>query len=593
MADNSIIRKQRFVLGAPTPLATPTGTDIAADNITATNITTTNLAATNISISGSTTTSTVIIDATTLPGVDAGAKISFGISSLPSSGGIIDARGFQGAQNISSSVIIPTDVQVWLGPIVFTAQSTVTTAVFQLVGHNAKLLGFGPGSNSLAASAQVGTIIRSNGLANSVDMVAANVGVSGFLDGLEIGWLCLDHNNTNPAVAGGRNGLFLQCVSNSWIHDIQIFHSFQHGVAVYAGSAHSYDVVYDRVRVHSVNGSGFYFSTETGTADLDRHHLNTCTYIGYNAGDQVTRYGQNGFILFIPAAGTVTNSITDMIFHNCFTGGTVNGGSGFNLSNASATANLANIVFRGELEDPFQANTGTGFNISNGSPSRVFGLDVIFLAANYTLGHNVSPTTAAAYTIRQTISIAATNTVLLQTDGIQLGNRATVTGGSQNSIRFSNSSDQISIGSPSDGRLVLRRDDSNLDLIDVWNPAFNSFGPSATGGANLGNASHYWGTSYTNGLHVATGVNADSGLQHARFASGTTAAAVGATVATVFTWTHAFADANYTVTAAVTPITGAPQILSLTTTNAQVSVVILATTAVAAQGTIHVIAMHD
>lgn len=88
-----------------------------------------------------------VINALEMTGTTAGAKIADGISRLPTGGGIIDARGFSGAQTISqdmwSGVASTKPVQIWFGNATYSI--SVTQAV---TAHGTRLVGFSPGKDT-------------------------------------------------------------------------------------------------------------------------------------------------------------------------------------------------------------------------------------------------------------------------------------------------------------------------------------------------------------------------------------------------------------------------------------------------------------
>jgi hypothetical protein len=95
---------------------------------------------------------------------------------------------------------------------------------------------------------------------------------------------------------------------------------------------------------------------------------------------------------------------------------------------------------------------------------------------------------------------------------------------------------------------------------------------------------------------VNTGVSQGSGMKHQRFgATNATTATAGATSLTTYTWTNAFADANYTVvctghTQSSTP--GGVSVESVTASNFAVRVTAI-TAAASSFATVDCIAMHD
>lgn len=615
-----------------------------------------------------------VVSCCDFPGSDASLKINNALSALPAGGGFVDCRCLVGAQSISVPIVIGASKTLILGDTTFTVQTSVGSAAFLINGNGASIIGSTAGGASNSPhTGQVGTVLRAaTGLGPATNMISITQGTSTPTDAVEVAGLILDFADLTSST--GQHGIFMQGVSNSWIHDVTIFNPRVDGVHLEATTGHSYDVTLERIRIRSAGNDGFRFSTENGTADIDRLTLIDCTYVGYNSGDSVTRFGANGFHVIIPPASVATQGIGDLVFLNCFSSGTTNGGNGF-LVTQQGSAQVFNIMFTGELEDAFQANTGTGFSVSSTGPTNVFGLDLLFTAANYSTAHNISAANASSFFVRFVTNIGAPNSFMPQTDGIQFGNRATLTGGTQATLRWvSSAGGNYSLGIGGDGILRYRRDDTNTDLWQInptqstlepavdsswglgraaqrwgqlfatlvgfgvrsipagtsqntiqwnssgsgiyslgmgadgtlryrrddtnadqwqWNQSFTSLEPAADNTANLGRTGQRWGSAHMVGLSVGASVLQDSGMKHARFASNTTAAPIGSTVNTTFTWPSAFPDANYTVTASIEATAGQPYILDIAKSNAQVVVVIANFTAVAASGTIDLIAMHD
>lgn len=90
-------------------------------------------------------------DCADFPGSDAGAKINACVNSLPSTGGVADARGITGAQTISTEVVLnKSNVDVLLGEATF----TMTKRVY-IQASSVRLRGGGGGVTTLKASASI------------------------------------------------------------------------------------------------------------------------------------------------------------------------------------------------------------------------------------------------------------------------------------------------------------------------------------------------------------------------------------------------------------------------------------------------------
>ncbi len=95
---------------------------------------------------------------------------------------------------------------------------------------------------------------------------------------------------------------------------------------------------------------------------------------------------------------------------------------------------------------------------------------------------------------------------------------------------------------------------------------------------------------------VSTGISQGSGLKHQRFGTScTTGATAGNTCTTAYSWTSAFADANYTAVCFGEAASGTNAIISINAKSASQLTVVLQTPAniAASYGTMDCIAMHD
>jgi hypothetical protein len=159
-------------------------------------------------------------------------------------------------------------------------------------------------------------------------------------------------------------------------------------------------------------------------------------------------------------------------------------------------------------------------------------------------------------------------------------------------------------GSTNDFRLTCDGGGSTITAIGA-DPGWNKFDIVTAGPVTLGspsaNSQYRFNSSSsgTNSMAVGTlarGIGNDgSGYKHKRFGATTaTAATIGSTQTTTFSWTTAFADANYTpVCIGVGPTQGG--ILSINSFNASgVTVIVFATTNAAASFSgVDCVAVHD
>ncbi len=95
-----------------------------------------------------------VVDATSFAGSDAGAKIAAAVATLPPSGGVVDARGFSGAQTVSTDPFSssPTPAVVLLG------SATFNTSVQWRPHTSQRIVGLSSGTHSSYPSGS--TIIR-------------------------------------------------------------------------------------------------------------------------------------------------------------------------------------------------------------------------------------------------------------------------------------------------------------------------------------------------------------------------------------------------------------------------------------------------
>ncbi len=90
-------------------------------------------------------------------GADAAARINAAIADLPASGGTVDARGFEGAQNFGAAVVVNKPVSLLLGGVTISNAAFVVSADFSLHSSNraaAKLVA-GPGATIFRLSGTV------------------------------------------------------------------------------------------------------------------------------------------------------------------------------------------------------------------------------------------------------------------------------------------------------------------------------------------------------------------------------------------------------------------------------------------------------
>lgn len=105
---------------------------------------------TSPAVTGKATVAQLIGTATVLadiqPGANMGAKINAAIALLPSTGGVVDARGLTGNQIISTAITVPSNASLLIGASIVTQSGIIT------LGQNASVVclpsGFGQGAGS-------------------------------------------------------------------------------------------------------------------------------------------------------------------------------------------------------------------------------------------------------------------------------------------------------------------------------------------------------------------------------------------------------------------------------------------------------------
>ncbi len=152
---------------------------------------------------------------------------------------------------------------------------------------------------------------------------------------------------------------------------------------------------------------------------------------------------------------------------------------------------------------------------------------------------------------------------------------------------------KLTLTAPAAGATLTIADGKTITVSNTL--TFTGTDGSAVAFGAGGTVLYSGGASTVSALTITTGIAQGAGFKHIRQTTGSIGAGVTALV--TITWAAAFADANYTVSAAVEDVT--TDILSLavvhveTKTAAAVAVRISNTSLGALTGTLHVIAVHD
>lgn len=317
------------------------------------------------------------------------AAITNAIASLNGNGGIIDARAMSGAQSVSSTVTIPANTVVLLGPSVQFNCTVQSLPCWKLSGQGAKLLGALVGAsvgNSPSSpspgwpAAQSGTVLRMGaGITAITDMIAVNPTPTAFagVGGYEVANLVIDFANASSNT--GRYCLAAYAIMRSQIHDIECYNPGVNGFEFETTTnGWSYDVQLARLYVQQANTDSFKWTTANGSgfADFDRWSCDMC-YSHAADANNANFFGVTGFHFVSGPNGAET--IADFVFTNSWVMGTGSSGSPagvkFDQTSAGSYA-ISNILFTGELEQQSGCSCGTAIQVNNsGSNSAVSGLD--------------------------------------------------------------------------------------------------------------------------------------------------------------------------------------------------------------------------
>lgn len=102
-------------------------------------------------------------------GADMGAKINAAIADLPSTGGIVDATAFQGAQSAAATITVTQGITVLLGGVTLTLAGSPG---INLSGQGACVEGIGIGTTILQTSSGTADIIQTNNNFNSAKFLS-------------------------------------------------------------------------------------------------------------------------------------------------------------------------------------------------------------------------------------------------------------------------------------------------------------------------------------------------------------------------------------------------------------------------------------
>lgn len=284
--------------------------------------------------------SSVVFLTANSPGADFSKKIENCLSSLPTSGGVCDARGITGTQTGSQTVTISTAQAVLLGPVNATWS---VLPMFNIYGMGAKLLGVASqlpnlGTNLIAsASSGYGIQVSTNGAMCVY---------------CEIGGFNLNMNSQ----AGTSDGMHIFGSQKTWYHDFEIINSSANGI--YMGSAFPngsdaggvYFNTFDRIEINNIAQNGLeLFSTTPG-------HLNDESFNDFSDQGASTD-------VYLSGVDTAQDNVTNVVFKN--------GSFEASSVNAVVISSATNITFinidNENTTCAYQINNAAGIAIVGGT----------------------------------------------------------------------------------------------------------------------------------------------------------------------------------------------------------------------------------
>lgn len=115
-----------------------------------------------------------IVNASTFNGVDACAKIANAIASLPATGGTVDARGLQGAQNCGSDPFSSSTVPVQL----LIGKSTITSTVGWTLPSNTRIIGLGKDKSQIVFNGTIVSGMTAASTSNNIEVASLGISAS-------------------------------------------------------------------------------------------------------------------------------------------------------------------------------------------------------------------------------------------------------------------------------------------------------------------------------------------------------------------------------------------------------------------------------
>lgn len=286
----------------------------------------------NVNVKQNLTASVVngVCQATNQTGADAGAKINNCVTALGSTGGVVDARGFTGAQTTGNN---PFNGQ--LGPItLYLGSATFTASTSWLPCSKTQIIGMGQGISTIKFASAV-----NNGY------VIENCHGAGGDDHITIRNLTLDNNalNQSPNLGAGQRtgGIRFNNVKYFWIEDNEILNAYDHHIDVQGFSQFGW------IRNNHIDGSILGSGILIGNGPTSISHVTgTEAYDMFAEGNSISNVG-GGDCLFSTGSDTTSAYGTARIhFKNntLFNCGDVGIEIGDSTRDSEATGNILNIA---------------------------------------------------------------------------------------------------------------------------------------------------------------------------------------------------------------------------------------------------------
>lgn len=366
-----------------------------------------------------------VANAAEFAGADAGLKIQAAIDSMPSTGGVVDARAFEGAQVISATIAISKPVELLLGAATYT--SSVKPALS--FDNDVTIRGLGNVLSYIICSGSGACIQSTNPAVRYYRVRIENLRVS----------------NTSAATAGGI-GIDLKNVSHGRLYNVR-FDTVETALRIDGTLGAYYNDVY------SINVSTCTTGVLIQAATHENHffggNLDGCT-----TGIDIVASGNNQVY-----AMAIENSTTGARIGNSGSAAQFNKFVGLRLETATTGFNVAANAEDTAIIEPFYSVVTTPV-ADAGTRTRVYH-DRIFtgkyVAGSTGAGDIILPNATGQL---RSINAAASDTFrLIEADG----SNVIVVGGDGNAISLSGDLLPRSVlfanlGTPSNGRIVYCSD---------------------------------------------------------------------------------------------------------------------------------------